>query len=153
MKRDILFDELTPLSFKTKSIPPPPVFSVAFVFEVLTAAFCWVLMPSLTSTCEAANLYLWLFILVIGINMHLFAAGIENFIKQELQGFKVIHSLFLTAACLWMGYGHYLALFKGLTCWDHDIFWASTTIMASFDLVGSGLAVSYAVYCCRDKKD
>jgi hypothetical protein len=153
MKRDILFDELTPLSFKAKTLDPPPVFSVFFVFEVLAAAFCWVLMPGLTSSCEQANLYLWIFVFIIGINLHLFVFGVENFLREEGNFFNVVHYLFLTTAGMWVAYGHYLLGFKGIECWDHDIFWACSLVVAAFDLVVVGIGISCGIFYCAVKKE
>lgn len=149
MKRDILFDEQTPLNFKIQEKLPPQGFSVIFILEVLTIAFCCLILPQLSNSCSEANLYLWIFALVIGINSHLLLTGIQNFFQGQENIFKVFHSLFISAGLAWTGFGHYLLAYKGLECFHEDIFWICSTIIGVYDLVTVGLLVSYGLYYCK----
>ena len=152
MKRDILFDERTPLSFKIREKVPPQGLSVLFILEVLTVAFSCLILPQVSNSCKEANLYFWIFVMVIGINVHLLFTGFQNFFQDQKPAFKVCHGVFVAAGLAWVGIGHYLAFYKGLGCLHEDIFWACSTILGIYDLVAGWLMVLYSIYYCKQEE-
>lgn len=152
MKRDILFDEQTPLSFKLQEKVPPPGLSVIFILEVLTVAFSCLILPQISNSCNEANLYLWIFVMVLGINLHLLFTGIENFFQNQKPIFWVFHGFFVTAGLVWTGIGNYLVFYKGLECFHEDIFWACSTLVGIYDLVVGWLMVLYSIYYCKKEE-
>ncbi len=142
MKRDIFFDEFTPLSLKEEEISSPQILSFIFLFEVLLVAFGCIVFPRLDETCTEAPVTLWLTVLVIVINLHLICAAVENFVlKHQLYGpCQAVHYVFTGVIMAWMACGHYVVFYQGASCFGSQTFLVSSIILAFLDFSSVFLA-------------
>jgi hypothetical protein len=135
MKRDIFFDEFTPLSIKEEEIKSPQILSFIFLFEVLLVAFGCIVFPRLEETCNEAPINLWLTVLVIIVNLHLICAAIENFIQkyQIYTSCQAAHYIFSGLIMCWMACGHYIVFYQGSGCFGSQTFLVSSIILSFLD--------------------
>lgn len=148
MKRDIFFDEFTPLSYKEEDIKSPHILPLVFLFEVLLVAFGCIVFPRIEETCTEAPLMLWITVLVIIVNMHLLCAAVENFWQKygTSAGFPGLHYAFTGMIMVWMAYGHYVVFYEGIECFGSQIYMVCTIILGFLDLSSAILTAVFTWY-------
>lgn len=148
MKRDIFFSELTPLNFKSGQLSAPPILSIISIFQLLIGAISTVLLPNIEDTCHESPIYTWMFIMIILLNCHLIITAFENLYKKigDTQKFIYVHGIMVTGILLWLGLGHFWALFKGRDCYKDQVFIVATVLLGVIDVICigiTGLACKY----------
>lgn len=146
MKRDIFFDEFTPLNFKSEAEESKQNLQLIFLFEILLVACGCIILPKLEETCEQIPLSFWVSIMIIFVNLHLIIAGLEMFLKKFEISIKnsAVHYFCSGLILMWMAYGNFLIFYQGLGCLGQQDYIVSSIFISTLDILSLLMILYYS---------
>jgi hypothetical protein len=137
MKKDIFFSEVTPLNFRANESKFIPIIPIISIFQVVVAASSTILLPYVEYSCNESPLYFWLTGMILIHNCHLILTALENFMIRfgYCKGLWVLHTIMVLLIESWSGLGHYLTLYKGLSCIGGQDFTSCCVLLGMMDLL------------------